>query len=568
MDMDSNIDPFREEPPSDSGSGLGPSPSSPPSQSPPPPTSTLPAPAQPSPTVSASTIPPPSHLPNTLFTSQISPAYSIESPKPISISPITTPGRGGRPTLRDLKDVEEIQIVDAVKTSEGSSSTYIAYVIHSSRGTARHRYSEFESLRSALVALYPVLIVPPIPDKQSLGDYASHPASMTKTKEDPVTVARRRRMLGVFLNRLVRHPVLGRERILWRFLAEDLPWSEVLHQPPMTTLPKNPLRAPAHDPSNPDLQALFSHLPVPSSSAAPLQDPDQRFLDSEVFTQKFSSHLTGSLEKINRRLMKRWSDHAVDQAELGGVLNGFALVEGTEATGTAIERTGQAVDATYVAINTMLQDWESQFTEPLHEYAQFSNVIKHLLRFRHLKQAQFEMARDTLDTKRLVLEDLERSEGEAQRLESALSRVRQLDQRRDEGDPTSATAPTNHVIGSSGPTLVTPLRKPASTGFLGALRHSLNGLADVDPESSRRNSIGKHKDYITNLEDGLRAASADLRYCSQTIQADLDRFQRQKVADLKEMCLAFARFHIQASKKNLEQWEAAKDDINKVLVDP
>lgn len=223
-----------------------------------------------------------------------------------------------------------------------------------------------------------------------------------------------------------------------------------------------------------------------------------------------------------------------------------------------------------------LQDWESQFTEPLHEYAQFSNVIKHLLRFRHLKQAQFEMARDTLDTKRLVLEDLERSEGEAQRLESALSRVRQLDQRRDDDDGSSTVAPTNHVIGSSGPALITPLRKPASTGFLGALRHSLNGLADVDPESSRRNSIGKHKDYITNvssplrfrpsydvkrsldsqriyifaqLEDGLRAASADLRYCSQTIQADLDRFQRQKVADLKDMCLAFARFHIQLSKK-------------------
>lgn len=191
---------------------------------------------------------------------------------------------------------------------------------------------------------------------------------MTKTKEDPVTVARRRRMLGVFLNRLVRHPVLGRERVLWRFLAEDLSWSEVLHQPPLTTLPKNPLRAPAHDPSNPDLQALFSHLPVPSSSAAPLQDPDQRFLDSEVFTQKFSAHLSGSLEKINRRLMKRWSDHAVDQAEMGGVLNGFALVEGSvvndgqlinqeaaEATSTAIERTGQAVDATYVATNIMVR---------------------------------------------------------------------------------------------------------------------------------------------------------------------------------------------------------------------
>ncbi|CAH7674126.1 hypothetical protein BY996DRAFT_4544388, partial [Phakopsora pachyrhizi] len=495
------------------------------------------------------------------------------------ISSVTTPGRGGRPTLRDLKDVEEIQILDALKTTEGGTSSYIVYVIQSSRGIARHRYSEFESLRSSLVSLYPVLIVPPIPDKQSIGDYAFHPASVSKTKEDPATVARRRRMLAVFLNRLVRHPVLGREKILWRFLSEDLAWSEVLHQPPLTTLPKNPLRAPAHNPADSDLQALFSHLPVPSSSSAPLQDPDQRFLDSEVFTQKFSSHLTGSLEKINRRLMKRWNEHAVDQAELGGILNGFALVEeAAEATGTAIERTGQAVDATYIATNAMLQDWESKFTEPLHEYAQFSNVIKHLLRYRHMKQAQFEMARDTLETKRLVLEDLERSESEAQRLESALSRVRQLDVQRSASDR-SGTATgeggggngsnvedesTSHVIGSTGPVILNPVRKPISTGFLGALRHSLNGISDGDPESTRRNSIGKHRDYISNLEEGLRAAAADLRYSSQTIQADLDRFQRQKVADLKEMCLSFAKFHIQLAKGNLEQWEAAKEDIMKV----
>ncbi|PLW54128.1 hypothetical protein PCANC_06492 [Puccinia coronata f. sp. avenae] len=582
--MDFDIDPFKEtvvlEPSPSIGHGSPPPDSSSPTEA---------GPSNSSPTrrgsLQTSSASPTTHLVHAYQVENrhhtVSPSSSINTPKsPIhSIAAVTTPGRGGRPTLRDLKDVEEIRVTDAIKTSEGGSS-YIAYVIHSSRGICRHRYSEFESLRSSLVALYPVLIVPPIPDKQSLGDYAFHPSSMAKTKEDPVTVARRKRMLAVFLNRLIRHPVLGRERVLWQFLAQDVSWSEVLQQPPLTNLPKNPMKAPAHNPSDPDLQALFSHLPVPSSSSVPLQDPDQRFLDSEVFTQKFSSHLTNSLEKINRRLMKRWQDYAVDQAELGGVLNGFALVEGSvvgdgqlstqetaEATSTAIERTGQAIDATYVSTNAMLQDWECQFTEPLHEYAQFSNVIKHLLRFRHMKQAQFEMARDILDTKRLVLEDLERSESEAQRLESALNRVRQLDLERSKessetSDPNSATS---HVIGSSGPVLITPIRKPASSGFLGALRHSLNGITDVDPESTRRNSIGKNKDYITNLEEGLRAAAADLRYCSQTIQADLDRFQRQKVADLKEMCLAFARLHIEISKKNLEQWEAAKENISHVV---
>jgi hypothetical protein len=70
--------------------------------------------------------------------------------------------------------------------------------------------------------------------------------------------------------------------------------------------------------------------------------------------------------------MKRWQDYAVDQAKLGGVLNGFALVEGSvvgdrqlstqetaEDTSTAIERTGQAIDATYVSTNAMVHQFFS-----------------------------------------------------------------------------------------------------------------------------------------------------------------------------------------------------------------
>lgn len=146
-----------------------------------------------------------------------------------------------------------------------------------------------------------------------------------------------------------------------------------------------------------------------------------------------------------------------------------------------------------------LQEWERSFTEELHEYAQFSNVIKHLLRFRHMKHAQWEMTRDTLETKRVVLDDLERNEGEAQRLEQALSRVRRLDDGA-EGSPASGDTPSDaHVIGASGPTILPQQQRASSFGFLGALRHSLNGVTDVDPEASRRSSIGKNRDSITHV---------------------------------------------------------------------
>lgn len=50
------------------------------------------------------------------------------------------------------------------------------------------------------------------------------------------------------------------------------------------------------------------------------------------------------------------------------------------------------------------------------------------------------------------------------------------------------------------------------------------------------------------LEDSLQAAAQDLKYASQTLQADLDRFQRQKVADMRDMTLAIAELHREWAK--------------------
>jgi sorting nexin-41/42 len=47
----------------------------------------------------------------------------------------------------------------------------------------------------------------------------------------------------------------------------------------------------------------------------------------------------------------------------------------------------------------------------------------------------------------------------------------------------------------------------------------------------------------------MHLTAQDLKYSSSTIQADLDRFQRQKVADIREMCLAMARSHRDWCKK-------------------
>ncbi|KAK7056218.1 Sorting nexin, cytoplasm-to-vacuole targeting pathway/endosomal sorting [Paramarasmius palmivorus] len=469
--------------------------------------------------------------------------------------------------LHSGEDIE-ILIVDALKTTAGSTSPYITYVIQTGNAQANHRYSEFESLRLNLVKLYPTLIIPPIPSKQTIGDYA---VKQTKAKEDAAMIARRKRMLQTFLNRLARHPILSNEHVFHRFLDGEVSWNEVLNSPPITLLPKNILKAPSHNPTDQDTSPAYAALPNPSA-AHPLRNPDQRFHDSEAFTNKFAVHLSGPMEKVTRRTVKRWSDYAQDHSELGAALNGFSLNENGPLSG-AIEKSGQAIDATYMSTTKLLQELEQNWAEPLHEYSQFSSIIKKLLAYRHQKHVQYEMTQDALEAKREQLEDLEKSEREARRLEDALSR-RGLSSstpaplsptENDDGDPDEHSEMSASTLPPHpGPNPARRRTRVPGTGFLNALSYTLHGMMDVDPETARRNGISKTREQISQLEDALHLAAQDLKYSSSTIQADLDRFQRQKVADIREMAISMARAHRDWCKKNLEAWEEAKQEIEKI----
>lgn len=470
-------------------------------------------------------------------------------------------------------DDVEIIITDAVKTSVNSNSPYIAYSIQTGNAQAHHRYSEFESLRISLSKLYPTLIIPPIPSKQTLGDYA---IKQGKAKEDSALIARRKRMLQTFLNRLARHPILSNEHVFHRFLDGEVSWTEVLNSPPLSLLPKNILKAPSHNPTDQNTSPAYAALPNPSA-AHPLRHPDQRFHDSEAFTNKFSVHLSGPMEKVTRRTIKRWSDYGQDHSELGAALNGFSLNENGELSG-AIEKTGQAVDATYLSTTKLLQELEQNWAEPLHEYSQFALIIKKLLAYRHQKHVQYEMTQDALETKREQLEELEKSEREARRLEAALGRGRVNGSSaassptagEDETDPSSRSGDEENNPSSGylpphpGPNPARRKTRAPGMGLLNALSYTIHGMMDTDPETARRNSITKTRENISQLEDALHLSAQDLKYSSSTIQADLDRFQRQKVADLREMAIAMARSHRDWCKKNLEAWEEAKKEIEKI----
>ncbi|KAG0262042.1 Sorting nexin, cytoplasm-to-vacuole targeting pathway/endosomal sorting [Mortierella polycephala] len=536
-------------------------------------------------------------------------------------------------------------VTSATKVADGlTASSFVAYTIKIGDNEVKRRYSEFESLRKVLCRIYPTLIVPPIPEKHTISNYAN---LQNKSKEDAAMVEKRKRMLQKFLNRLAKHEILSYEHVFHRFLETGVSWSELMHCPPISTLPKNPLNATltassssasltrsTSVPTSPSASTQFSPGPVSGQAPAPppLRQPDPRFIDSEIFTQKFSNQLSGSMDRSQKKVVRKLGEIANDNSELGATLNGFSLSEsGCVPLANAIEKIGQAVDSSFMATTALMQALEINVNEPMQEYVQYASIIKSILKFRHQKHIQSESTADLLESKRSSLDNLERMETEAKRIEDALKRERTVSTgstqstiRSDTAQPESPTgegssiteegmfanepeaqptaesadpsetadpfarsssvdagdnaeqtspysqlppAQTNNPYSHThSPASANPKRRSTRLNVFSALSHTIHGIIDVDPEATRRNNIGKTRDAIVQLEDQLETTNADLEKISRAVQSDLDRFQRQKIRDMRNILLAYAKAHQKWCQKNLGSWQEAKANVEEIPV--
>ncbi|KAK3805596.1 MAG: hypothetical protein J3Q66DRAFT_319804 [Benniella sp.] len=516
-----------------------------------------------------------------------------------------------------------VHVTSANKVADGlTAGSFYAYTIKvGAENEVKRRYSEFESLRNVLCKIYPTLIIPPIPEKHSLSNYAN---IQKKNKEDAIIVEKRIRLLEKFLNRLATHEILSYEHVFHRFLEQGVSWAEMMHCPPISTLPKNPLNATLSASSSSTSLSRSASMPPTSpttlqSPGSSIAGPDPRFVDSEVFTHKFYLQLSGSVDR-SKKVVRKLGEIARDYSELGANLNGFSLSENQCAPlSRAIERTGQTVDSSFMATTTLFQSLAVGVNEPLQEYIQYANIIKSILKFRHQKHIQSESTADQLESKRNSLDYLEKQEIEASKIDDALKRGRQAttdsistvgsvttstaqddassthhrqftdgaftqDPESEEGDeshnqstdgmgdstnpyaqpPTTQANPyaQAHTTSSNAP-------KRKSTRFnnvfnFSSISHTIHGIIDVDPEATRRSNIGRTREAIAQLEDQLETTNADLDKISRAVQGDLDRFQRQKIKDLKEILLAYARAHQAWCKKNKEEWAFAKEEVEKI----
>lgn len=121
------------------------------------------------------------------------------------------------------------------------------------------------------------------------------------------------------------------------------------------------------------------------------------------------------------------------------------------------------------------------------------------------------MTQDALESRRESIEELEKSEREARRLEEALGRGRgastsaEASPATGEAEAEGTSSSTEQSPSSSylpphpGPN---PARKKTRTpgmGLFNAISYTLHGMMDVDPETARRNNISKTRENISQV---------------------------------------------------------------------
>ena len=440
--------------------------------------------------------------------------------------------------------------IEDVTTVKDRGHTAIAYVIQYGTSQVVRRYSDFDTLRKALVQLLPTVVVPHIPEKHSVMKYFLNPIN---AKNDIKVIAKRKRLLTVFLQRCYMIPQVRECVVFLKFVDPGVRWADVLASPPVSILPSSNLLAPPLCPTKPSPLHLL--LPVPHSTSINNFKPreedkqiDTRFKDYErVF--KVYRQLTGDLTKSIKRQKRHFKGMVKDLGELGAYYNAFSL-EDTYNMSFGIEKTGQAIDINYINSEAFAFKIMTTLEEPIFDFHQSSNVVLNVLKFRRLKEIQLFIVETTIRRRQARAESLQNAQEQVNRLSEVL-------RRNAESSPTIAEAVRRLDKGESAK--ISPLSK-----MFNAQSKSDDIVTMTDRE--RATEVEQIQKELVKLEDCHAVVLKDIEQVNTAVDENCTQqflqFQKQWRALMQD----FTESLLIWLKDNLKAWQDAKDEINKMQV--
>ncbi|CAI8492703.1 unnamed protein product [Pichia kudriavzevii] len=333
-------------------------------------------------------------------------------------------------TIMENRDSNlQIKIIDAGKSSDSHShqlQNYVVYLIQLGTVTVKRRYSEFEALRKCLKKEFPTLIIPPIPEKQSLKSniaftttnsfgFASSALSNTEHNNSVVVpnkssdgtrpsdsipmanlVEYRKRMLAAFLNKIFKVERLAESRFFLNFLDPEVNFLDHV-----TNKENNPLYrtsiyrlSPSRPLENLENQ-LYLTLPIPSSADSHLfkelseEEQFQKFVSFEAKFIKYELVLS-NISKLNKHLMKHIGELSEEISDLGSSFSQLSLIQDS----TYIENIGRLFERHKLLLSALNSSINIGFMDKLMELKHFSITCKGLMEYNRKKIIQYKLIRE------------------------------------------------------------------------------------------------------------------------------------------------------------------------------
>ncbi|XP_043602882.1 sorting nexin-30-like isoform X2 [Bombus pyrosoma] len=237
----------------------------------------------------------------------------------------------------------------------------------------RRRYNDFIWLRQKLVDLYPTHIIPPMPGKHTLL------AQLDRYSKEFIIA--RMKLLHVFLNRVVNHPILSCDKNLYIFLTTK-PAEFLIHR-------KN--RGNVLVKVTDSLQNIASTYTM-----------KQRHFEFEQIRDYCTalSEKLATVDKINHRIHKERQDYLLELHQLHPIFTLWATSEPELAP--FLLAIAKAIECNAVAHQKLLEN----VTNEEREYISYVDAVRNALSRRDSMQIEYEMTVEELAKRRLEKDQL------------------------------------------------------------------------------------------------------------------------------------------------------------------
>ncbi|XP_044761100.1 sorting nexin-4-like isoform X1 [Coccinella septempunctata] len=226
------------------------------------------------------------------------------------------------------------------------------------------------------------------------------------------------------------------------------------------------------------------------------------FEELKHYSNTLYTNLNNLLKARARIAEKLYTIHKL-HANYGRVFSEWSVVE--KDMGDALQKTGHYLDSLASSVDGTLED-EEILIDQMKEYLFFADSLQQVCRHRDMLQLQLESAEENVNNK-----NLEREKA----LQGKISLISKL-------------------------------------------------FGSVDTEELREAKVSFLDQQIEEGSNAVVKNKESLREFTDKAMEDINRFQEQKILDLKDILTSYAFLQLKASKKNLQTWTQVRDCLQNI----